>query len=214
MVLDKFQYHGYFYFVEKAQVGVTDKQIRDYQEAVVTGQTEKARRIAGVLVQQNMGLVAKVVKKYAVKQVFLNFADAKDDLMQAGVIGILKALDTFNPARGKFSSICTWKILHEVQRELCKQMTASLPRSNRREIRSDVADLPEGFLSYDDRERIEASDELQTILQEMTLECTEEEQAYVTGLMAGLSEWESRRRSKLSEAGCAILRDKLRAAIE
>jgi len=191
------------------ETGVTEKQIRDYQEAKATGQTARAKSIAGILVAQNMGLVAKVVKKYQVKQAFLNFADSKDDLMQAGVIGVLKTLDTFNPARGKFSSICMWKILHEVQRELCKQMTASHPRSNRREVKSDIADLPEGFLSYDERDRIEASSELQAVLDELAATCTEEEQAYVAALLAGATEREARRLAKLSEEACKTLRMRL-----
>lgn len=200
--------------MEKKQTGVTDKQIRDYQEAKATGQTEKARRIAGVLVQQNMGLVARVVQKYAVKQAFLNFADAKDDLFQAGCIGILKALDSYNPARGKFSSICCWKILHEVQRELCKQMTASLPRSNRREIRSDVADLPESFLSYDELGRLEASDRLGIILDELAATMGEAEQAYLAALVAGANEKEARKVAKLSEEATISLQEKLRATLD
>lgn len=193
--------------------GVTEKQIRDYQEAKATGQLARARAMSGQLVGQNMGLVAKVVNKYRVKQAFLSFADAKEDLMQAGVIGLLKAFDTYNPARGKFSSIAMWKILHEVQREICKQMTTTYPRLNRREIRSDVADLPEAFLSYDDRERIEASNELQTLLDEVAASCSEEEQTYMSGLLNGLSERESRRRARLSEEACSLLRNRLNEAL-
>ena len=65
------------------------------------------------LCQENMGLVYNIVKR---------FGDAKaesEDLMQTGTIGLLKAIDNFDPSFGvKFSTYAVPMIIGEIRRFL------------------------------------------------------------------------------------------------
>ena len=60
---------------------------------------EEAARARDLLIRHNLRLVAHVTKKYYAA------ATAQDDLISIGTIGLIKAVDTFNPDRAsKFSS--------------------------------------------------------------------------------------------------------------
>ncbi len=48
-----------------------------------------------ILIEHNLRLVAHIVKKYQ------NSGDDLDDLISIGTIGLIKAVDTYNPERGK-----------------------------------------------------------------------------------------------------------------
>ncbi len=52
---------------------------------------EEARNI---LIEHNLRLVAHIVKKYDIKKM------EKDDLISIGTIGLIKAIDTYNPKSG------------------------------------------------------------------------------------------------------------------
>lgn len=63
---------------------------RAYLEAMAAGeQTAK-----GALIEHNMRLVAHVAKKY------YNESDDMEDLISIGTIGLLKAVETYNPQKG------------------------------------------------------------------------------------------------------------------
>lgn len=65
-----------------------------------------ARRL---LIEHNLRLVAHVVKKYARK------GEEQDDLISIGTIGLIKGIDTFNPAKGvRLATYCARCIENEV----------------------------------------------------------------------------------------------------
>lgn len=75
---------------QKAKDG--DKEARDY------------------IIENNMGLVHSIAKSYL-------GTDHYDSLVQEGNIGLIKAVDNFEPERGfKFSTYAYWKIKGEMQR--------------------------------------------------------------------------------------------------
>ena len=65
------------------------------------------------LIRHNLRLVAHVTKKYYAA------TSAQDDLISIGTIGLIKAVDTFDPARAsKFSSYASRCIENELRMEL------------------------------------------------------------------------------------------------
>lgn len=67
--------------------------------ALHQGGREEALQARDLLIRHNLRLVAHVTKKYYAA------AAAQDDLISIGTIGLIKAVDTFDPARAsKFSS--------------------------------------------------------------------------------------------------------------
>ena len=75
-----------------------------------SGRSAAANRCRGEIVEKNMGLVIKIAAKYH-KSTGVPIADLK----QEGSIGLLKAIEGFNPALGmKFSSYAVPKIRGEI----------------------------------------------------------------------------------------------------
>lgn len=74
------------------------------------------------LVQDNLGLVFRHVRKFCTKQ--NNLSDV-DDYFQAGSIGLLKAIRKHDPNRGQLSTIAWICILQEIIKEhrKCKLKT-------------------------------------------------------------------------------------------
>jgi RNA polymerase primary sigma factor len=71
--------------------------------------TEEQRRITS----ENMGLVYSVFNK-----TFSEYKDRKDDLIQAGAIGLMRASQKFDPSMGnKFSTYAMWWIMSRMGRE-------------------------------------------------------------------------------------------------
>ena len=65
-----------------------------------------ARRL---LIEHNLRLVAHVVKKYTRK------GEEQDDLISIGTIGLIKGIDTFNPAKGvRLATYCARCIENEL----------------------------------------------------------------------------------------------------
>lgn len=74
---------------------------------------EEAVRARDRLIRHNLRLVAHVTKKYYAATA------AQDDLISIGTIGLIKAVDTFDPARAsKFSSYASRCIENELRMEL------------------------------------------------------------------------------------------------
>ena len=178
--------------------GVTDRQIAAYHVAIATGDMKSAKKISAVLIRDNMGLVYKFIRKYRVKRQMLAFADSKDDLIQAGIIGLITALNVHNPARGKFSCIAVWKIRHEIQREICKQMTTSASRSSVSETRLGLDSLPEDFLSHSELHSLESESRLRALLDELAISYTEQEQEYLSLMLHGMDEIQARRHANMT----------------
>lgn len=84
---------------------LTSAEEREYLKLLKEGdQTAK-----DILIEHNMRLVAHIIKKYA-------FTDKEmDDLLSIGTIGLIKAVNTFNPERGnKLSSYAAKCIDNEI----------------------------------------------------------------------------------------------------
>ncbi|MGE3140567.1 MAG: sigma-70 family RNA polymerase sigma factor [Thermoleophilia bacterium] len=62
------------------------------------------------LIVQNMGLVEGLARRYVAA------GEPMDDVVQAGMIGLIKAADRFDPARGDFRSFAAPTILGEIRR--------------------------------------------------------------------------------------------------
>ena len=84
---------------------MTSAEEREYLKLLKEGD-QTARDI---LIEHNMRLVAHIIKKYA-------FTDKEmDDLLSIGTIGLIKAVNTFNPDRGnKLSSYAAKCIDNEI----------------------------------------------------------------------------------------------------
>ena len=78
-----------------------------------------------ILIRHNLRLVAHVVKKY-------NGAAEADDLISCGTIGLIKAIDNFNPAFNvKFSTYAVPMIIGEIRRYLRDENGIHVSRSIR-----------------------------------------------------------------------------------
>ena len=84
---------------------LTEKKEREYLMRMKSGD-KNARNI---LVEHNLRLVAHIIKKYYGKQ------NEQDDLVSIGTIGLIKAVDTFNPDKNiRLSSYASRCIENEI----------------------------------------------------------------------------------------------------
>jgi RNA polymerase sigma factor (sigma-70 family) len=66
------------------------------------------------MVEENMGLAYFVLRKYSKRFEWLE----KDDILSACFIGLIKASQTFNPERSRFSTYATTVMHHQIIKEL------------------------------------------------------------------------------------------------
>ena len=72
---------------------------------------EKDKKAREILIERNLNLVRYIAKRFEDRGV------AAEDLFQIGVIGLIKAVDRFDPAYGvKFSSYAVPVISGEIKR--------------------------------------------------------------------------------------------------
>ncbi|KAL1511907.1 hypothetical protein AB1Y20_005188 [Prymnesium parvum] len=92
-------------------------------------QMARAHRARDLMVAANMRLVVSIVRPYLQPNAVAGGALSMEDLVQEGSLGLLKAVNRFNPARGhRFSTYATWWIRTTVQRAVADQArTIRLP---------------------------------------------------------------------------------------
>ena len=97
-----------------------DSLLRAYQRA---SNGERAR-LKAQIVERHTGLVRFLVRRYAAK------GEAYDDLVQVGMVGLLGAIDRYEPDRGvRFASFARPSILGELKRHFRdKTWAARVPR--------------------------------------------------------------------------------------
>jgi RNA polymerase sigma factor (sigma-70 family) len=99
--------------------------VAKYRVAVAAGDTRAGRHLAELIVTGNEGLVRKFAMRYARP---VNDED-KDDAMQAGRMGVLRAARDFDPTLGSFSTHAHNHIRDFVQRWSGKTVAVARPRS-------------------------------------------------------------------------------------
>jgi len=88
-----------------------DSVVQSHQAAQAAARTRDATQQQ--MVRSNLGLVVKIAQRYA------RYGVPLPDLVQEGSVGLLKALERFNPERGfKFSTYAGWWIRHAIQRAI------------------------------------------------------------------------------------------------
>ena len=84
---------------------LSEKQEKEYLERAANGDNEARNK----LVEHNLRLVAHIIKKYYGRQ------NEQDDLVSIGTIGLIKAIDTFNPDKSiRLSSYASRCIENEI----------------------------------------------------------------------------------------------------
>jgi RNA polymerase sigma-B factor len=98
-----------------------EERRRDLLAAWFEHRDERARE---ELVREHVGLVRALARRYA------GGTEPLDDLVQVGSIGLVKALDRFDPERGDFASYAVPTIVGELKRHFRdRTWTVSVPRS-------------------------------------------------------------------------------------
>jgi len=99
------------------------------QDALRAGDAARAAFVAA-----NRGLVHAVAARYQHRGLLL------DDLVQEGTVGLLRAIDLFDPARGyKFSTYAVWWIKQAIRRALATQVPLAHVPENVQQERAHLA---------------------------------------------------------------------------
>lgn len=103
-------------FKEYMETAVSITGYEDNIEAIRKYQGNQNIETRNQIVEKNLSLVRKYAKKYA----DINQKEfSEDDLVDYGVLGLIKAIDRFDPDRGyQFSTYATWWIRQSITRAL------------------------------------------------------------------------------------------------
>jgi len=98
--------------------------ITEYQTALVNGDTDKAKELKDYFIENNLKLVIFVAMRYAKA----NPENVMDDMIQDGNIGLMRAVEKFQPALGhKFSTYAVLWIKQAIARGLEYSKEIRLP---------------------------------------------------------------------------------------
>ncbi len=103
-----------FYLIEYCEDSKSNKYYHeqlDLLEKIKNGD-ENAKNI---FVTKNINLVKKIASKY------INLGLDYEDLVQEGAMGLLKAIDRYDPSKARFSTYATWWIRQGITRALADQ---------------------------------------------------------------------------------------------
>src|ERR687896_386704 len=109
---------GYFARIDKGEL-LTHAEEIDLSKRAKAGDTRARKR----LIEKNLRLAVSVAKKYR------GYGLPFEDLIQEGNIGLMKAVERFDPDRGwRFSTYATWWVRQAVQRAVAdKGRTIRVP---------------------------------------------------------------------------------------
>jgi RNA polymerase primary sigma factor len=115
------------YFADMRRIPrLTCEEERDLSERVACGDADAKR----CLIEANLRLVVAVAKRYVGNSLALA------DLIQEGNCGLLRAVEDYDPTRGRFSTYATWWIRQAVLRALDNQVrTIRVPCGTLRNMR-------------------------------------------------------------------------------
>jgi RNA polymerase primary sigma factor len=133
---------GYFARIDKGQLLSHEEEIALSRQAKAGDERARQR-----LMEKNLRLVVSVAKRY--RGMGLPF----EDLIQEGNIGLMRAIDKYDPERGyRFSTYATWWIRQAVQRTVADRgRTIRLPVHMGDKIRK-MARVYNGLLTELERE--------------------------------------------------------------
>lgn len=160
------------YLTLRLETGSFPRPLRPEEERAAFEAARRGERSArDRLIRHNLRLVAHVAKKYYVA------AATQDDLVSIGTIGLIKAVDTFDPARRvRFASYASQCIENEMRMYLRHARREGTPLSLQEPLESSGNDsgtltladvLPDDAVMEEDCERRDLAGRLRTLVRDL-----------------------------------------------
>src|SRR5258706_16227538 len=123
MVIDRYNENGDALQLYLREIGKTPLLTREEENELAAQVQRGSKRARERMIKANLRLVVKISHDYA------NFGMPLLDLINEGNIGLMKAVERFDPAKGgKLSTYGSWWIKQSIKRALANQSkTIRLP---------------------------------------------------------------------------------------
>jgi RNA polymerase sigma factor (sigma-70 family) len=102
---------------------------RIWQDAKTQGDKAKANRWRNKIVTDNYPFAVSVANRY--KKCVATTTEI-EDMCQAGALGIMRALETYDPTRAAFSTYAAFFIVHEIQNVIHKDRKIRIPKNKKK----------------------------------------------------------------------------------